>query len=243
MQVGACSHIGKVREINEDAYCIENDQLKLFIVADGMGGHNAGEIASNIAIHSIKDYMRKNMHRYMNKEDDEVFKVLREAIVAANMDIFMHSVKEKECKGMGTTLTAVLILSQAYIGHVGDSRAYLIQKNKITQITKDHSLVGELVRNGSITESEAKIHPQRNIITRALGTEENVNIDLCTVNFEADDMIVLCTDGLSNMIEGEEIKNTLIDCKDIQLACEQLVALANERGGTDNITMIGVRKR
>ncbi|WZL74789.1 Stp1/IreP family PP2C-type Ser/Thr phosphatase [Clostridiaceae bacterium 35-E11] len=243
MQIGAYSHIGQVREINEDAYYISSNALNLFIVADGMGGHNAGEVASNVAISSIKNFMEQNMDKYIDKEDKTICKILKEAILEANHKIFLKSKEEESCQGMGTTLTVALILSKVYVGHVGDSRAYIIQRDDILQITQDHSLVAELVRNGSITENEAKNHPQRNMITRALGTDENVTIDIYTLDLKKDDTIVLCTDGLSNAIEANEIKNTVMDCDNMQYACEHLVALANERGGHDNITVIAIKNR
>ncbi|WP_129596340.1 Stp1/IreP family PP2C-type Ser/Thr phosphatase [Anaerophilus nitritogenes] len=240
MEIGAYSHKGRVREMNEDAYYIASKDLNLFIVADGMGGHNAGEVASNVAIQSIKDFMEKNKEVIL-KNDKEICTVLKNATTYANVDIFKKAQQNRECEGMGTTLTVALVASKIYVAHVGDSRAYLIRKNNISQITQDHSLVAELVRNGSITENEAKIHPQRNMITRALGTDEDINIDLYTLDVEKEDIIVLCTDGLTNLIEVEEIKDTLIDCKNIQVACEHLVALANERGGYDNITVIAIK--
>lgn len=242
MEVGACSDIGKVREINEDSYYISNDNLNLFIVADGMGGHNAGEVASNAAIHSIKGFMKKHKDSLLYDDEKTICKILKNATLEANKDIFLKSKREEACQGMGTTLTIVFILSKVYIAHVGDSRAHLIHNNNILQITKDHSLVAELLRNGSITENEAKVHPRRNMITRAVGTEENIDIDLYIVDFGMDDIILLCTDGLSNLIEIEEIKDVLKDCNDLQCGCDHLVELANERGGYDNITVVAIRK-
>lgn len=243
MEVGAYSHKGKVREINEDAYYISKENLNLFIVADGMGGHNAGEVASNIAINSIKEFMEKHIDQFWDKDEKKVCEILKKATFEANKNIYEKAMREEECQGMGTTLTVVLILSKVYIAHVGDSRAYLIHNNNISQITQDHSLVAELLRNGSITENEAKIHPQRNMITRALGTEENIIIDIYTLDFQPDDIIFLCTDGLSNLIEIDEIKSALIDCEHMQYACVHLVELANERGGYDNITVVAIKNR
>ncbi|MBF8982198.1 Stp1/IreP family PP2C-type Ser/Thr phosphatase [Lutibacter sp. B2] len=240
MQVGACSHVGNVREINEDAYFISNDEFKLFIVADGMGGHNAGEVASNIAIDSIVSYIEENKDR-LSECEDEAVDILREAIITANRNIFIKSQNESACHGMGTTLTLALILSKVYIGHVGDSRAYIVRNGEISQITRDHSLVGELLRNGNITEEEAKVHPQKNMITRAVGTEEDIKMDSYSLDFEKEDMIVLCTDGLSNLIENSEMRNILSGSKDLNLACKHLIELANERGGNDNITVIAIR--
>ena len=178
MEVGACSHIGRVREVNEDSYYISDNELKLFIIADGMGGHNAGEIASQIAIDSIRDYISREIQQEEIIKEDKILFILKEAITHANHVIFSKSLVEEAYQGMGTTLTVLIILSKIFIGHVGDSRAYLIRNNNIIQLTQDHSLVAELLRNGSITENEAKIHPQRNIITRALGTDDNISVDL-----------------------------------------------------------------
>ncbi|QXM05866.1 Stp1/IreP family PP2C-type Ser/Thr phosphatase [Crassaminicella indica] len=241
MEIGAYSHIGRVREINEDAYYISNGTLNLFVVADGMGGHNAGEVASKVAICSIKDFIEQHKNEFFDKEEQEVCEILRKATLEANHKIFEKSRNEIECQGMGTTLTVVLVLSKVYVAHVGDSRAYLVRKNNISQITQDHSLVAELLRNGSITENEAKNHPQRNMITRALGTEEEITIDVFTLDLQDDDVILLCTDGLSNLIEVEEIRDVLIGTNNMQKACEHLVELANERGGYDNITVVAIK--
>ncbi|AOT68414.1 Stp1/IreP family PP2C-type Ser/Thr phosphatase [Geosporobacter ferrireducens] len=241
MEIGACSHIGKIREINEDAFFIAKDDDNLFIVADGMGGHNAGEVASNIAIDAITDYIDKNMNIQGDHEEPLIFREIRKAIIEANHRILERAVMDENCQGMGTTLTLALILSKVYIGHIGDSRAYRINKQCMTQITEDHSLVAELVRNGSITEVEAKTHPQRNIITRALGTEENIKIDIYSVPFDKEDIIVLCTDGLTNLVEPSEIMECMLYSENLQRACEHLVELANERGGYDNITILAIK--
>lgn len=243
MEIGACSHIGKIREINEDAFFIAKDDENLFIVADGMGGHNAGEVASNIAIEAITDYIHKNTNIKEADEEPLIFHEIRKAIIEANRRILERAITDEKCQGMGTTLTLALILSKIYIGHIGDSRAYRINRQCMTQITEDHSLVAELVRNGSITEIEAKNHPQRNIITRALGTEENIKIDIYSVPFDKEDIIVLCTDGLTNLVEPSEIMECMLYSATIQKGCEHLVELANERGGYDNITILAVKNK
>ncbi len=244
MEIGACSHVGKVREINEDAYSIPENGLKLFMVADGMGGHNAGEVASNKAIHVVRNFMKKYIEKDLEKEEEFICEILNSAILKANQDIFLESLSNEKLQGMGTTITVAFILSKLYIAHVGDSRAYSIHDHNISQITQDHSLVGELLRNGTITENEAKVHPQRHIITRALGTEKDVNVDIYTLDFQQNDIAVLCTDGLSNFVEPEEIKNVLLSCNShIQKGCEHLVDLANERGGYDNITVIAIKNK
>ncbi|SHK02129.1 protein phosphatase [Geosporobacter subterraneus DSM 17957] len=241
MEIGACSHIGKIREINEDAFFIAKNHENLFIVADGMGGHNAGEVASNIAIDVISEYIQKNLNTQEDHEELLIFQEIRKAVMEANLKILERSKRDDHCQGMGTTLTLALILKKVYIGHIGDSRAYRINKQCMTQITEDHSLVAELVKNGSITEMEAKTHPQRNIITRALGTDEKIKIDVCSVPFDQDDIIILCTDGLTNLVEPSEIMEYMLYSESIQKGCEQLVALANERGGFDNITILAIK--
>ncbi len=241
MEIGACSDIGKVRDLNEDSFFIPDSDLKLFIIADGMGGHNAGEVASKIAIDSIKAFLTKNLGQSGNTSEDFIQSTLKEAIVHANRLIYLKSLEEEKYKGMGTTLTVMLVLSKIFIGHVGDSRAYLLKDNKAFQITQDHSLVAELVRNGSITESEAKIHPQRNIITRALGTEENIIVDLYTLDIEKNNIIILCTDGLSNLVNMDEVKEIVEGSKSVEDGCQNLISLANERGGYDNITVLIIK--
>lgn len=241
MEIGACSHIGKIREVNEDAFYIEQDHQRLFIVADGMGGHNAGEIASSTAIESIVEYIRNNWDDLDSAGDGKIYEMLKAAILNANHKILERSIHDTKCQGMGTTLTLAFVLSKIYIGHVGDSRAYIISKEKITQITQDHSLVAELVRNGSITEKEAKSHPQRNIITRALGTDVNTMIDIYSTPFTQGDIVLLCTDGLTNLVEPIEILECMIHSRNIQQGCEHLVELANERGGNDNITVLAIK--
>ena len=241
MEIGACSHIGKIREINEDAFFIAKSHENLFIVADGMGGHNAGEVASNIAIDVITEYIQKNLNTQENHEEPLIFQEIRKAVMEANLKILERSKSDDHCQGMGTTLTLALILTKVYIGHIGDSRAYRINKQCMTQITEDHSLVAELVKNGSITEMEAKTHPQRNIITRALGTDENIKIDVYSVPFDQGDIIILCTDGLTNLVEPSEIMEYMLYSESIQSGCEHLVALANERGGFDNITILAIK--
>jgi len=241
MEVGACSHIGMVRDANEDAYYLSDGDLNLFIIADGMGGHNAGEVASQIAIDTIREYISKKIGQSESISDENINKFLKEAIICANHAIFSKSLEEIEYQGMGTTLTVVLILSKIFIGHVGDSRAYLLRNDHIIQITQDHSLVAELLRNGSITENEARTHPQRNIITRALGTEENITVDLYILDPKRSEIIVLCTDGLSNLVNADEIKDVITSSHSLQNACESLVSLANARGGYDNITVVATK--
>lgn len=237
MNVSAISDIGKVRDINEDNYCISEKGYGLFIVADGMGGHNAGEIASFLAVNSIKDHISKYIS--IDMEEQSIKGIIYEAFNRANEKIYIHANENLSCDGMGTTATLVLkINSILYIGHVGDSRAYLIRDGAIEQITQDHSLVAELVRSGSITEMEAMKHPQKNVITRALGTSQSIKVDIFTIDFNAADALILCTDGLSNFVDNYEIQKVVLEFKDSNEACERLVSMANKRGGYDNITVL-----
>ncbi|MDA8440920.1 MAG: Stp1/IreP family PP2C-type Ser/Thr phosphatase, partial [Peptococcaceae bacterium] len=209
-----------------------NANLGLFAVADGMGGCEAGEVASRVAV----DMLEKSV-----LESDGGDNVLSRAIQAANAAIHYQAEQNQAYKGMGTTITAVYCSQEKiYIGHVGDSRAYLISRNQITLLTRDHSLVNELVRGGHISEEEAKHHPQRHVITRALGTESQVDIDILSPVIEAGDRIILCTDGLSNLVTPEEIVTALNTKRDMVRALQAMVDLALERGGSDNITVLAI---
>lgn len=242
MVIGVCTDIGKIREINQDSYYYSDSQsLPLFVVADGMGGHKAGEIASLIVTQTVKEMYNQFMEHMINKElniNDFISKTLKEA----NIRIFNESNSIEEYKGMGTTVTMAIIYENIlYIGQIGDSRGYLLRDGELVQLTQDHSLVAELLRNGSITEKDALNHPQRNIITRALGTDEMVEIDIFNKEILKNDIIFLCTDGLTNMVSNELIKEILLSGEDIQNTCEELVNRANESGGVDNITAMVIK--
>lgn len=233
------SDLGRSRETNEDscAYIKLKDDVYLLIVADGMGGHSAGEVASKIAVNSITDFFRSNFD--YDKKLDDIKKLVEESILKANMDIYQNSIINSKYSGMGTTVTLALIYKDIMIvGHVGDSRAYLYKRGQLEKVTSDHSLVAELVKNGTITEIEALHHPQKNIITRALGVDENIKIDIEVQKIEEGNKILLCTDGLSNMIYDDEIEERLKNYKDIEEAAHDMVDTANNRGGFDNITVV-----
>lgn len=237
MRVAAISDIGKVREINEDNYCVYEKDITLYMVADGMGGHKSGEIASFIAINAIKEHILK----YLKDESEEqsVKGIIFQAFNKANQEIYNKSNEDIDCEGMGTTITmALLIQDKLYIGHVGDSRGYLLKNGVLEQITQDHSLVAELVRNGSITEGEAMRHPQKNIITRSLGTDKDIKVDIFTLDFQRKDTLILCTDGLTNFVDRYELQKVLLEMKNPAEGCDTLVSLANQRGGYDNITVV-----
>ncbi|MGN0758182.1 MAG: Stp1/IreP family PP2C-type Ser/Thr phosphatase [Candidatus Ventricola sp.] len=221
--------IGKLRKQNEDAAWFDEARA-VFAVADGMGGHLAGEVASRMAIEAVQRMAREN--------ERPGIAALREAVACAHETILAHAQDHIECAGMGTTLS-VLWLGEnyAYIAHVGDSRIYRLREGSLTQITQDHSLVEELVRAGLITREQARTHPRRNIITRALGTHGENEPDLLVTDVQDGDVFLLCTDGLTGMVPDDEIERTLRDCG-MEAAADRLLALALDAGGRDNVTLI-----
>lgn len=233
---------GRVRSLNEDACTagIVGDQYAWGIVCDGMGGALAGEVASQTAVDFISNRIQKAYRRDMNEISAKY--LLMSAIIAANILIYDDSCKNDEHRGMGTTIVAYLVLKDSLIcASVGDSRGYLFRKSKLEQITHDHSLVQELVDAGKLTPESAKNYPHRNIITRVLGTEEKVEIDFFTIPFLKKDRFMICTDGLTNMVSAEVIENVIKSEKTDNVP-SRLIALANENGGTDNITVAIIEK-
>ncbi len=227
----AQSDIGMVRKTNEDSYVFLPPHL--FVVADGMGGHVAGEIASNLGAKTIREYVEKNA----NQSDWE--QALKEAIIKANTSIYQMSQTQSECQGMGTTVTAVYLdNAEIYWSHVGDSRLYLIRENTLQQITSDHSLVWELMQNGSITSEEAQVHPHRNILTRAVGTSDTLRVDSGRFLWQPGDNLLLCTDGLTNMLSEDTILNVCTQPNNPNTIVNALVDQARQAGGHDNITAI-----
>lgn len=231
--IGLISDVGKRRPVNEDyADYHETDEYKLFIVADGMGGHNAGEIASKLATEIILEYIKDNWDTF--KEDC----ILENAIKASNKKVFSVSNKDEEFKGMGTTIAACLITeSDIYVANVGDSACFMLENQKLIKVTKDHSLVQELLDSGSTTEEEASTHPRKNIITRAVGAYEEVMVDIFKLPKVMKNKYLLCSDGLLNEVTNDEIEN-ILNNYDNEEAAKQLVTLANEREGRDNITVL-----
>lgn len=233
MQVNSLTNIGLVRKANEDNFLTDKSR-GLFVVADGMGGHEAGELASSIAIKTLDAFLTPEiitLHKEMG---------LYQAIQKANQLIYNESKANSSCNGMGTTITAALFMDDTlFIAHIGDSRAYLIRDGAIQLLTEDHSLVAELLRQGEITESEAQEHPHRNVLTRALGTEKEVKIDLTECKINSGDLILLCTDGLYNLVKNEEmLLEVTQNGSDLKKTVNGLVARALERGGVDNITVV-----
>lgn len=219
--------VGRVRDGNEDDFLDQADRLGLVAVADGMGGHRAGEVASATALEALRAAVASG-------------EPLREAIEGANEAVLEKSESDHELQGMGTTLTAGMLGTDGSltVGHVGDSRAYLIRDGELRQITEDHSLVEEMVRGGELTPEQAEVHPQRSIITRALGIDPQVDVDEYPIELEAGDRILLCSDGLTTMLRPEDIANILGREHDPGRAAQLLVDAANAAGGEDNITAV-----
>lgn len=238
MKVFAKSDVGKAREMNQDYYYISGpeEQIKLFILADGMGGYNGGEIASSLATTSVKNYITNNFYK-IEHDKESILNLIKNAIEYANMIVYEKSKENKELEGMGTTLDVCLIYNnRVYIGHVGDSRVYRIRKEFIRKLTVDHSYVQELVKDGTITKEEAYNHPKKNMLMKALGCTAYVEPDVMVKGFIKDDILLMSSDGLTNMLKDEEIYNIIKD--NPELASEKLVERANELGGYDNITVV-----
>lgn len=237
--------IGLVRKVNEDSFLSEKldgvENTYLHIVADGMGGHNAGEVASSMAVQEVEVYIKENIEE-LKLGDKEIQDLIRNAIMHANDKVYKTSIIKSNCLGMGTTLSMVLAKdNRIYIGHVGDSRVYLVREKTITRLTEDHSLVAELLKAGSIKPEEADNHPQKNVITRALGTEYTLEPDISQCDMKSGDFILICTDGLSNAVNEEDIVYTITNTSDIDEACGLLVSKAKENGGYDNITAVVIQ--
>lgn len=231
--VGMLSDIGNVRKINEDSVGYYKDEnFSIYIVADGMGGHNAGEVASKIAVDATISYI-KSLNNLDNMKD-----ILIESIKVANKQIFELSKSNDGLVGMGTTITSCLVKGkEMVVANVGDSSCYIMKYNGITKVTKDHSLVQQLVDEGSITEEEAVSHPNKNIITRALGTNISVEIDTFDVDLTDVLRVILCTDGLSNGVNSSEMYDIILNNNN-EDACVQLIELSKLKGGRDNISVI-----
>jgi len=249
--VGRHSHVGVVRDHNEDclltleiqrAQLSENCPLGLYVVADGMGGHEAGEIASGLAVSAVARVTANNlMLPWMDgKPPTDYEALLKEAFQAANKAV--HDRRRSARTDMGTTLVGALIVgAEAFVANIGDSRCYHLNREKFKQVTVDHSLVERLVAAGQITREEARVHPQRNYIYRTVGDKPQVEVDTFKVSLKPGDYLVLCSDGLNSMIEDEQIWQAVLDNPHPQVACAELIRLANAAGGDDNVTVIVVQ--
>ncbi len=236
----AKTDVGKAREMNQDYYLIpesEND-IQLYILADGMGGYNGGEVASKLAVDSAKGYF-ENHFSQIKHEKEAIIELIKECIEYANKIVYEKSKTAEELQGMGTTLDICFIYNnKVYIGHVGDSRIYRLREKGERKLTKDHSYVQQLVEDGKITRQEANHHPKKNMLTKALGCTSCVEPDVRIRNIEENDILVMCSDGLTNMLEEEDIYQIIR--QNPKTAPEKLVQLANEAGGYDNITIITI---
>lgn len=240
----AQTDVGRKRDHNEDSFGCYDD-LQLYIVADGMGGHAAGEMASSISVQSIYDEVLANRSLLESStapdgpiEDWAVPKMFSDALRKACGDIFHKAQSERELSGMGTTTTALLFhAGYAFIAHVGDSRAYMLREGRILQLSEDHSLVNEQLKAGIITEEQARTSRFKNIITRSVGVEEDVPVDLIAVQVQPRDAFVMCSDGLANLVTDLEIGETVTE-NFFQRVPELLIGMANDRGGDDNITVV-----
>lgn len=241
MRFGAITDIGMRRKINEDSYCIHNKEIFPYaVVADGMGGHQAGEIASRMAVDVIEDYLNKNLNEALDYV--EAGETIRQSFISANSIIYNYAKNHYKVMGMGTTATLAMIYQNKIItANVGDSRAYKVSNTDIQQLTRDHSYVQELVMRGEISPEMAKHHPKKNYITRAMGAEDTVKVDISIKPYNGE-TLVLCSDGLTNFVDDEEILSHVKRKKALQKSAEDLTALANSRGGSDNITIVAFGK-
>ena len=229
-----------LRERNEDNYRTVTDKQgvpEIFIIADGMGGHSSGDIASKKAVEFVERAL--SIKKIWKSKEQNALDNIVEAMQKANTALFALAENDEKLAGMGTTMIAALFLEgRIYIGHVGDSRLYRIRNSEIEQITLDHSLVEALVNKGKITRAEARDYPGKNIITRALGAYEDIQIDTYFLDVEQNDKFIMCTDGLTNKLKDDEMAEIILNSEKLEAACGNLTEEANKRGGEDNITVI-----
>ncbi|RHO89465.1 Stp1/IreP family PP2C-type Ser/Thr phosphatase [Ruminococcus sp. AF41-9] len=236
MRIYSATDVGQKRKMNQDYVFASADPVgnlpNLFVVADGMGGHNAGDYASSHAVGTVVEEIRQDA-------DFNPIKVIRHAIESANTEIITQAQNDENLRGMGTTMVVATIVGHyAYVANVGDSRLYLVNQ-QILQVTKDHSLVQEMVRMGEINAEQARNHPDKNIITRALGAERTVDIDFFDLKLEPGNVILMCSDGLSNMVEDSQIREIISDTeKNLEEKGKILISEANRNGGKDNIAVV-----
>lgn len=238
--------IGRKRSRNEDAVFVSNTPIgilpNLYIVADGMGGHKAGSTASSLAIESFCDYIKT--HGQMSvKTREDVAILLKMGIRHANYIVYEKAKEKEEYAGMGTTFTVATVIDDIlYIAHVGDTRLYLVNRSQIHQATTDHSLVQEMLEQGYLSQNEIKEHPQRHIITRAVGTYAKVKVDTLMYDINKVEYVLLCSDGLTVMLSDEEVHQIILEELDIEKIIDRLIGTANAKGGVDNIAVIIAKK-
>ncbi|MBO4898220.1 MAG: Stp1/IreP family PP2C-type Ser/Thr phosphatase [Clostridia bacterium] len=240
IEYAALTNKGKVRDMNQDCYYASTDVKPLFILCDGMGGHAAGDIASRSTVESVSRYI--NMHVPFDLDDKKAKSLLEGAVKFANKLVFARSKTDMAFDGMGTTCDVCMAdFDIMYICHVGDSRVYLLRDTEIKPITRDHTLIEELIDNGTITREEAENHPNKHMITRAVGTEKTIKCDFLVHEMQDGDMFLMCSDGLSNMLTDVQIKDACLVGGDLKKTVKMLVDRANENGGLDNITAILIK--
>ncbi len=237
MKVFSATDVGQIRKVNQDYLFVSEEPVgnlpNLFVVADGMGGHNAGDYASRFGVTTLKETI-------LQDSNANPVRILRKGIEEANIAVYDKSFEEEGLKGMGSTMVAATIVADTlFVANVGDSRLYLAN-TELTQITQDHSLIAEMVKMGELTPEEGRHHPDKNIITRAIGTGSTVKIDFFDVKLKAGDTLMMCSDGLSNMIDADTIYQTLCD-ESVEDKAQKLVDLANANGGLDNIGVIVIQ--
>lgn len=242
MKIVAKTDKGKVRSSNQDAYAVGEfpDEVAWAVVCDGMGGAAGGNIASALAVKVISDKINASYREKMSPSS--IKNMLDSALIAANIEVYDMADTKPELRGMGTTVVcAVVKNSCAYIAHAGDSRAYIFNKDNLSQVTTDHSFVQDLVNKGKITAEEAQNHPNKNLITRAIGVDKSIEIDFDEVEMADDDVLIICTDGLSNYVSDMEMIKEVSDGRYYAFA-DRLVKKANNNGGGDNITVVAIAK-
>lgn len=229
--------IGNMREKNEDSIYYDNSgDFIIAIVADGMGGHKSGDIASKIAIDTAVDYFNRNIGKFIKLP----LEFLKNMFKTSSMRVHEIALKDPDCKGMGTTMTMILVnrkTEKLYVGNIGDSRTYIVRNDEIIQVTEDHSLVNEMFKKGQITKDELSTHPQKNVLTKSLGTYMDIEPDIYTEDLKDIEYIVLCSDGLTNYVNSSEIKD-LVKNNEGEEIVNSLINEANARGGNDNISVI-----
>ncbi|MFN2746180.1 MULTISPECIES: Stp1/IreP family PP2C-type Ser/Thr phosphatase [Bacillus] len=229
---------GKIRPHNEDAADIftEKEGYVFAVVCDGMGGHLAGDVASKMAVSSLRDIWEQTEDIPASPAESEAW--LKEQISAVNQKLYDHARAHEECQGMGTTVVCALYEGKTLtVAHIGDSRCYLLHQDSLTQLTEDHSLVNELVKTGGISKEDAEHHPRKNVLTKALGTDPDVQVEAHTFEIEPGDQVLLCSDGLTNKVDDQTLQEMLEASSSPEEKAERLVQAANDNGGEDNITV------
>lgn len=241
------SDVGRMRTRNEDSFGIEED-LSLYVVADGMGGHGNGDIASRIAVQAVSDFVRENSQEPADAEGDQIgeSEMLSEAVREAHRSVLRAADTDRSLFGMGTTLVGMLVVdSEALVAHVGDSRVYRLRDDELERLTSDHSWVNEQVAAGHLSEEQARVHPLKSVVTRALGGESDYEADVQRLDLRSGDRFLICSDGLTTMLTDRDIGEHLTGDGSLEDTCRTLISASNERGGYDNITvvMLSVREQ